>query len=70
VRRRGQEELRESERNLLKAQRIAGLGTFTMDMSSKIFKTSDVMDELFGIDDAYDRSLTDGWPASTQTTGR
>ena len=62
VRRRGQEELRESERNLLKAQRIAGLGTFTMDMSSRIFRTSDVMDELFGIDDAYDRSL-DGWIA-------
>ncbi len=62
VRRRGQEELRESQRNLLKAQRIAGLGTFTMDMSSRIFRTSDVMDELFGIDDAYDRSL-DGWMA-------
>ena len=62
VRRRGQEELRESGRNLLKAQRIAGLGTFTMDMASRIFRTSDVMDELFGIDDAYDRSL-DGWLA-------
>lgn len=69
VRRRGQEELRESERNLLKAQRIAGLGTFTMDMSSKIFKTSDVMDELFGIDDAYDRSL-DGWMARVHPDDR
>lgn len=61
-RRRAEESLRESERLLSESQMIAGLGSYSMDVPTGLFKTSAVLDKLFGIDEKYERSV-DGWEA-------
>jgi len=52
--------LRESEESLRQAQRIAGLGSYTLDILSGVWTSSEVMDEIFGIDRAYERTVG-GW---------
>ena len=61
-RKRAEEELQESTRVLFESQKIAGLGTWFLDIPAGVFKTSQGMDELFGIDEAYDHSI-EGWAA-------
>ncbi len=53
---------RESERLLLEAQRIASLGSYVLHIPTGLWKSSAVLDQVFGIDEAYERSL-DGWMA-------
>ena len=57
-----EENLREREMMLRESQRIAGLGSYVLDISSGHWSSSDVLDELFGIDAAHDRSVA-GWAA-------
>ncbi len=47
-----EEALRESEALLRESQVIAGLGSYVLDISAGVWKSSTVLDELFGIDEA------------------
>jgi len=61
-RKRADTALRESEESLREAQRIAGLGSYLLDIDAGIWTSSDVMDEIFGIDKKFERTV-DGWAA-------
>lgn len=61
-RRRAEEVLRESETFLKESQLIAGLGSYVLDFSTGIWKSSDVLDKIFGIDETYLHSV-EGWQA-------
>ncbi len=61
-RRRADTALRDSEESLKDAQRIAGLGSYLLDIDAGIWTSSDVMDEIFGIDKEYERTV-EGWAA-------
>jgi diguanylate cyclase (GGDEF)-like protein/PAS domain S-box-containing protein len=52
--------LRESEESLRQAQKIAGLGSYSLDILSGVWTSSDILDEIFGIDRAYERTVG-GW---------
>jgi diguanylate cyclase (GGDEF)-like protein/PAS domain S-box-containing protein len=54
--------LRESEETLRKSQRIAGLGSFVLDLRTWLWTRSDVLEEIFGIDKSYAHNLA-GWMA-------
>jgi PAS domain S-box-containing protein len=60
ARRRAEETLRESEASLNEAQNIASLGRYVLDISSGRWSSSDLLDRLFGIDKAFNRSV-EGW---------
>lgn len=55
-----QKALRESENLLRESQIIAGLGSYVLDIPAGLWKSSVVLDKVFGIDDAYERTV-DGW---------
>ena len=57
-----QEALRESERQLSESQNIACLGSYVFDIADGLWKSSEILDNLFGIDAVYVRSLA-GWEA-------
>jgi len=57
-----EEKLLFSEKTLKESQKIAGLGTFDLDILRGIFRTSDILNEIFGIDEKYDHSIS-GWAA-------
>ena len=60
---RASEALRESEAFLREAQAIAGLGSYVLDVSTGlVWRSSEMLDQVFGIDQAYERSLA-GWEA-------
>ncbi|MGA2780786.1 MAG: PAS domain S-box protein [Smithella sp.] len=61
-RKKADEALRENESMLQESQRIAGLGTYVLDIPTGIFKTSKVMNDVLGIDETYDHSIK-GWAA-------
>ncbi len=50
----------ESEKQLKESQRIARLGSYDYDLASGTWTSSEIMDEIFGIDKEYDRSFL-GW---------
>ncbi|MCX6073467.1 MAG: EAL domain-containing protein [Campylobacterales bacterium] len=52
--------LQESEQFLKQSQRNAGIGSYSLDMTTMFWKSSDTLDEIFGIDSEYERSLN-GW---------
>ena len=52
--------LLENEESLRKSQVIAGLGSYVLNISTGLWKSSDTMNKVFGIDEAYVRSI-DGW---------
>jgi PAS domain S-box-containing protein len=54
--------LQENERLLRESQEIARLGSFVWDISSGLWTSSNILDDIFGIDDTYIRSF-DGWAA-------
>lgn len=58
--RHNEEVLRESEELLKETQTIAGLGTYVLDIPSGLWKGSDVLDKVFGINEAYEHSIA-GW---------
>jgi PAS domain-containing protein len=61
-RKRAEEELRESRDSLREAQIIGGLGNYVLDIGKGVWTGSALLDELFGIDETYDRSV-EGWEA-------
>ena len=61
-RRRADEALRESEQLLRESQIVSRLGSYVLDIPSGLWKGSDVMDKVFGIDGAYEHSVA-GWVA-------
>ncbi|HKI62058.1 MAG TPA: CHASE domain-containing protein [Mariprofundaceae bacterium] len=54
------EELRNSESVLKQAESIAGLGSYVLDGQTYMWKSSKILDGIFGIDQSYDHSV-DGW---------
>jgi diguanylate cyclase (GGDEF)-like protein/PAS domain S-box-containing protein len=52
----------ESEKSLREAQRIAGLGSYVLDIPTGLWTSSNVLDEIFGIDQAFGRTV-EGWIA-------
>ncbi len=52
--------LRESEELLRESQDIANLGSYVLNIPIGMWKSSVVMDRVFGIDQAYERSV-EGW---------
>jgi len=52
--------VRESEELLRDAQKIGGLGSYSLDIQSGVWTSSEVLDEIFGIDRAYERTMN-GW---------
>lgn len=54
--------LRELAWSLQESQRIAGLGSYVLDLKTSSWSSSDVLDEIFGIDAAYQRTV-EGWLA-------
>ena len=54
--------IRASEQLLREAQQVAKLGSYAWDMTTGTWTSSDILDGIFGINNAYVRS-TDGWLA-------
>jgi len=52
--------LKESEYFLRESQAVARLGSYVLDIPTGIWKSSAVLDEIFGIDEHYERSVK-GW---------
>ena len=61
-RKRADTALRDSEESLREAQRIAGLGSYLLDIDTGRWTSSDVMDQIFGIDKEYEHTV-EGWAA-------
>lgn len=61
-RKRMEESLRESERELRQAQVIAGFGSYVLDVAEARWRSSETLDAIFGIDATWDRSV-EGWGA-------
>jgi len=59
-RKRIEEDLIESERNLMQSQEVAHLGSYTWNIETSFWESSKILDEIFGIDKNYIRSL-EGW---------
>jgi PAS domain S-box-containing protein len=59
-RKRSETALLESERDLNESQKIAGLGSYNLDIRSGTWTSSEILDSIFGIDDNYVRSIN-GW---------
>lgn len=55
-------ELIESERILRESQKVAGIGTYTLNFKTGIWKSSEVLDTIFGIDEQFPHSI-EGWNA-------
>lgn len=64
-----EEALRASEQTLRQSQRIAGIGSYVLDMPAGTWTSSEVLDELFGIDKQYERTLA-GWNALIHSEDR
>jgi len=54
--------LLESRRVLNETQKIAGLGSFCLDIQSGLWQSSEMLDQIFGIDASYPHSVA-GWEA-------
>ena len=52
-----EDSLRESEETLRESQKIAGLGSYVLDFASGMWTSSNILDEIFGIDETYVRSV-------------
>jgi len=61
-RKRAEGALQESEYLLQESQVIASLGSYVLDISGGVWKSSVVLDKVFGIDETYERTI-DGWVA-------
>ncbi len=59
---RAEEALRESQEMLRESQRIAGLGSYVLDIPTGLWARTDVLDSVFGVDEGYERSV-EGWAA-------
>jgi PAS domain S-box-containing protein len=59
-RRHAEELLKESENFLKETQSIASLGSYILDVRTGMWQSSEILDNVFGIDEKYIRSI-DGW---------
>jgi len=59
---RTEEALRESLETLKEAQTVGALGSYVLDIRTGVWTSSDLLDELFGIDESY-ATTVDGWTA-------
>jgi len=59
-RKRIEDALIKSEKHLKDTQAIACLGTYSWDLSTGLWESSKILDEIFGIDESYIRTL-EGW---------
>lgn len=59
-RKQSETDLLASESNLIEAHKIAGLGTYNLDLRTGTWTSSEILDSIFGIDMDYDRSVN-GW---------
>lgn len=57
---RTEELLREGSEELKESQSIAGLGTYIFDVGAGVWKSSLLLDQIFGIDESYQRNVN-GW---------
>jgi len=57
VRKKVEDSLKENERMLLESQNIARLGTFEYNLSTGIFTTSEILDEIYGIAQNYHKTI-------------
>jgi PAS domain S-box-containing protein len=55
-----EEALKESRRILKTEQAIAGMGTYVLDITNGKWESSDILDDIFGIDNNYHRTV-EGW---------
>lgn len=55
-----EEHLRESKRLLSESQRVARLGSYVWSLKTGQWSSSTILDDIFGIDEKYNRSL-EGW---------
>jgi PAS domain S-box-containing protein len=55
-----QESLRENESLLMQAQQVANFGYYQLDIQSGVWKSSDILDDIFGIEKDYPKSVQ-GW---------
>lgn len=61
--------LRESERFLQETQQIASLGTYTLDIDSGKWVSSELLDSILGIDGDFNRSV-EGWASTIHPSWR
>ncbi len=61
-RKRAADALRASEESLRESQRIAGLGSYALDIHTGAWSSSEVLDAIFGIGPAYEHTV-EGWAA-------
>jgi diguanylate cyclase (GGDEF)-like protein/PAS domain S-box-containing protein len=59
---RTEDRLRESEASLKETQKIAGLGSTVLDLRTEVWTRSEVLEEIFGIDQSYEHTKA-GWMA-------
>lgn len=52
--------LKENEQMLRESQKAASIGSYVMDLSSSIWKSSTVLDEIFGIKEDFNKNMA-GW---------
>lgn len=57
-----EQSLTELARSLQESQRIAGIGSYVLDLSTMTWSSSDVLDEIFGIGPEHHRTVA-GWLA-------
>jgi PAS domain S-box-containing protein len=60
TRARADEALRQSDHLLTQSQRVARLGSYVLDVPSGAWRSSPILDEIFGIDAAFRRDVA-GW---------
>lgn len=68
-RRRAEEAIRDSERDLREAQALGRMGSYVYDFQADRWSSSEVLDDIFGIDASYVRSL-EGWLGLVAPTER
>ena len=68
-RKRSEDALRESENLLRESQVSAGLGSYVLDLPGGLWKSSDMLDKVFGIDETFQRTV-DSWAALTHPEDR
>ena len=54
--------LRESEELLREGQKVARIGSYALDIASGVWSASEVLDEIFGINNSYEHTV-EGWSA-------
>ncbi len=55
-----EKELKQSERFLKETQQIAQIGSYSLDLKTSVWSSSEILDTIFGIDKDYNRNV-EGW---------